>query len=64
MSDTHVLVQLADKIQYDMFGAFIKGNNILLAYTDNLRFVYKCTLNDFQLLICKTHYKAVVTELD
>jgi len=64
MSDTNVVVQLVNKLQFDLFGAFIKGNNILLAYSDNIRFIYKCTLTDFQIVVGKTQYKAIITEVE
>ena len=64
MSDTNVIVQLVNKMQFDLFGAFIQGNNILLAYSYNIRFIYGCKLNDFQIVVSKTQYKAIITEVD
>ena len=64
MSNTNVVVQLINKLQFDLFGAFIQGNNILLAYSDNTRFIYGCTLTDFQIVVGQKQYKADFGKID
>jgi hypothetical protein len=63
MNKTNVFIQLANKVQFELFGAFLKGTQTTFPTPDAAALQYECTLDDYQLLIAKTQFKSIVTEL-
>ena len=63
MSTTNVFIQLANKVQFELFGNFLRGNLITFLVPNAASLGYQCALNDYQMVIAKTQFKSVVTEL-
>ncbi|RYY01092.1 MAG: hypothetical protein EOO53_19760 [Gammaproteobacteria bacterium] len=63
MSTTNVFIQLANKVQFELFGNFLKGNQITFPVSDAALLRYECALDDYQMVIAKTQFKSIVTEL-
>ncbi|RYZ22945.1 MAG: hypothetical protein EOO10_21370 [Chitinophagaceae bacterium] len=63
MSTTNVLIQLANKVQFDLFGNFLRANQISFPMPDVANLQYACALDDYQMVIAKTQFKSTVTEL-
>ena len=63
MNKTNVFIQLANKVQFELFGAFLKGSQTSFSIPNAAALQYECALDDFQLLIAKTQFKSTVTEL-
>ena len=62
MSKTNVFIQLANKVQFELFGNFLKGNQIIFPIPVDGSLQYECTLDDYQMVIAKTQFKSIVTE--
>jgi len=62
MSKTTVFIQLANKVQFELFGDFLRGNQIIFPIPDNDSLQYECTLDDYQMVIAKTQFKSIITE--
>jgi hypothetical protein len=63
MGKPNVFIQFADKIQFELFGIFLNGSRTTFPISKPATLQYECTLDDYQLLIAKTQFKATVTEL-
>jgi len=63
MSKTNVFIQLANKVQFELFGIFLNGSKTTFPVPNLATLQYECTLDDYQLLIAKTQFKSVITEL-
>ena len=63
MGTTNVFIQLTNKVQFELFGNFLKGNLITFLVHDAASLSYKCVLDDYQIVIAKTQFKSIVTEL-
>jgi hypothetical protein len=63
MSKTNVFIQLANKVQFELFGDFLKGSQTTFPVPNAVALRYECTLDDYQLLIAKTQFKSTVTEV-
>ncbi|HEX8314944.1 MAG TPA: hypothetical protein VF609_08125 [Flavisolibacter sp.] len=64
MSKTNVFIQLANKVQFELFGNFLKGNQITFSNPNVASLQYQCTLDDYQMVIAKTQFKSIVTEVE
>ena len=62
MGKTNVFIQLADRVQFELFGHFLRGNQITFPVPDAVTLRYECTLDDYQLVIAKTQFKSTVIE--
>jgi hypothetical protein len=60
---TKVVIQLANKVQFELFGAFLKGSQTSFSTPDASSLRYECALDDYQLLIASTQFKSTVTEV-
>jgi hypothetical protein len=58
-----VFIQLANKVQFELFGAFLNASQTTFSIANAAALKYECTLDDYQLLIAKTQFKSVVTEV-
>ena len=63
MSKTSVFIQLANKVQFELFGAFLKASQTTFPIANAAALQYECTLDDYQLLIAKTQFKSIVTDV-
>jgi hypothetical protein len=63
MDKTNVFIQLANKVQFELFGNFLKGNQITFSLPDAAALRYECALDAYQLVIAKTQFKSTVIEL-
>ena len=63
MDKTNVFIQLANKVQFELFGNFLKANRIPFILPDAMMLRYECALDAYQLVIAKTQFKSTVTEL-
>jgi hypothetical protein len=63
MSKTNVFIQLANKVQFELFGNFLKGNQISFQLPDAATLRYECALDEYQMLVAKTQFKLTITEL-
>jgi hypothetical protein len=51
-------------VQFELFGNFLKGNQISFSNPDVASLQYQCTLDDYQMVIAKTQFKSIVTEVE
>jgi len=63
MNKTNAFIQLANKAQFELFGDFLRGNLITFPAPDVALLRYQCVLDDYQMVIAKTQFKSIVTEL-
>jgi hypothetical protein len=63
MSKTNVLIELANQLQFQLFGDFLKGNQVSFPIPDQKALRYECALDDYQMIIAKTQFKSLVTEI-
>ena len=63
MTKANVFIQLSNKTQFELFGNFLKGNQIVFSIPDSAILQYECNLDDYQLVIAKTQFKSTVTEI-
>jgi hypothetical protein len=63
MSKTNVYIQLANEVQFELFGDFLKRIQTTFPMPIAAALQYKCTLDDYQLLVAKTQFKCIVTEV-
>ena len=63
MSKTNVFIQLANKVQFELFGNFLEGNQIAFQVPHATTLRYECELDDYQMVIAKTQFKSTVIEL-
>lgn len=62
MSKSNVFIQLANKVQFELFGAFLESSQTTFPIPNVAALQYECTLDDYQLLIAKTQFKSTVIE--
>jgi hypothetical protein len=64
MDKTNVLIELANQLQFQLFGNFLRGHHVRFLMPDRGTLQYECALDDLQLMIAKTQFKSIVTETE
>lgn len=54
---------MANKVQFELFGNFLRGSQIAFPIPDAALLQYECALDDYQMVIAKTQFKSTLTEL-